>query len=49
MGPVGLIVGIGKGVIRCVLTRNDIRPDYMPVDVAIKGIILATYKKGYIE
>lgn len=48
-GPVGLILGIGKGVVRCVITRGDIRPDYMPVDISIKGMIVAAWKKGHLE
>lgn len=46
LGPVGLITGIAKGVIRCAISRDDTRPDYMPVDIAIKGIIGATWKAG---
>lgn len=46
LGPIGLIAGIGRGVVRCVISRDSIRADYMPVDIAIKAIIVATWKKG---
>lgn len=46
LGPVGLIAGIGKGVVRCAISRHDTRPDYMPVDIAIKGMILASWKSA---
>uniref|UniRef100_A0A0A9Y3V1 Fatty acyl-CoA reductase n=3 Tax=Lygus hesperus TaxID=30085 RepID=A0A0A9Y3V1_LYGHE len=45
-GPVGLIIAAGKGVVRVSLCDPDGVPDYMAVDVAIKGMLIAAYKKG---
>ncbi|XP_014251246.1 putative fatty acyl-CoA reductase CG5065 [Cimex lectularius] len=45
-GPIGLLIGIAKGAIRCQITDVNIRPDYMAVDIAIKAMIVAAWKKG---
>ena len=44
-----MLIGIGKGVIRVAFTSNDTRPDYMPVDLSIKGMIVAAWKKAVKE
>lgn len=48
-GPVGMITGIAKGVVRCAISRHDTRPDYMPVDIAIKGMIVSAWKSGRLD
>lgn len=48
-GPIGLFIGIGKGVIRTAFSCSTTRPDYMPVDIAIKGMIVAAWKKAVKE
>lgn len=45
-GPVGMMVGGGKGILRVVRTRPDMAGDFLPVDVAIKIMLLATWKRG---
>lgn len=45
-GPVGFMIGIGKGVVRVTFTNSDTRPDYMPVDISIKGMIVAAWNKA---
>lgn len=47
-GPVGMMIGGGKGILKSTYTKPDIVMDYIPVDVAIKGIILGTCKRGRI-
>ncbi|XP_075217804.1 fatty acyl-CoA reductase 1-like [Lycorma delicatula] len=45
-GPVSIMLGAGKGVIRTCLVDPDIVPDYMPVDIAAKAIIAAVWQRG---
>jgi len=45
-GPVGLLVASGKGIMRSVYSGSEIKADYMPVDVAIKAMIVAAWKHG---
>lgn len=45
-GPVGLLVAAGKGVMRSIYTNPNVRADYVPVDLAIKAIILTAWAKG---
>ncbi|KAJ9578556.1 hypothetical protein L9F63_005285, partial [Diploptera punctata] len=42
-GPTGLLIGAGKGVIRTMYCNQDSYADYLPVDVAVNGIFLATW------
>lgn len=42
-GPTGLLIGAGKGVIRTMHCNQDGYADYLPVDVAVSGIMLATW------
>ncbi|CAG9838751.1 unnamed protein product [Diabrotica balteata] len=41
-GPVGLLAAGGKGILRVVYAKEDMKVDYIPADFVIKGIILAT-------
>lgn len=45
-GPVGLMVACGKGLLRCSYQNPDINADYIPVDVVVKGIVVATWDKA---
>lgn len=45
-GPIGLMVATGKGVTLVTLAHKYSTPDLMPVDVSIKGMILAAYHRG---
>ena len=45
-GPIGMIIAGGKGVVRTSLCNPDAVPDYMAVDVAIKGMIVAAWAMG---
>ncbi|CAH1396789.1 unnamed protein product [Nezara viridula] len=45
-GPLGLMLGTAKGVVRVTLVDKDSIPDYMAVDIAIKAMIIAAWKKG---
>jgi len=42
-GPTGLLIGAGKGVIRTMYCDNQGYADYLPVDIAVNGIILTTW------
>jgi len=45
-GPIGLFVGGGKGVLRVVYVDPVVTSDFIPVDVAIKAMIIAAWKRG---
>lgn len=45
-GPMGLIVGAGKGVIRSMNVKPDSRAQVVPVDVAISALIVIAWKMG---
>lgn len=45
-GPVGLIVGAGKGVIRSMHCKRDYHAEVIPVDVAINALIGISHKVG---
>jgi fatty acyl-CoA reductase len=45
-GPVGILVGAGKGVLRVVFGRPNAVMDYMPVDIAVKIMCIAAWEKA---
>lgn len=45
-GPVALLVGAAKGVVHITLADKNIVADYIPVDLAIKAIIVAAWRKA---
>ncbi|XP_018321636.1 putative fatty acyl-CoA reductase CG5065 [Agrilus planipennis] len=45
-GPVGLLIASGKGILRSNYSDPEIITDFCPVDVAIKGLVVAAWKKG---
>lgn len=42
-GPAGLMVGAGKGVIRTIWCDQKSYGDFLPVDVAINGLMVCTW------
>lgn len=48
-GPVGLLVAVGKGVLRTLYTDPNLQADYVPVDIITRGIIVGTWKKGMVK
>ncbi|KAG7295670.1 hypothetical protein JYU34_021954 [Plutella xylostella] len=45
-GPVGILVACGKGIMRSIYTDPDLVSDYIPVDIAIKNFIAASWLRG---
>ncbi|CAH2101748.1 unnamed protein product [Euphydryas editha] len=45
-GPVGISIACGKGILRTIYSSPDIVSDYIPVDVAIKSFIAASWIRG---
>lgn len=45
-GPIGIMVGGAKGVIRTMLCNGEHRSEVIPVDIAINGLISIAYKIG---
>jgi len=43
-GPIGLLVGGGKGVIRSMHCNGNYNAEVMPVDLAINNLIIIAYK-----
>lgn len=42
-GPTGLLIGAGKGVIRTMYCNPHGYADYLPVDIAVNGVILSCF------
>lgn len=42
-GPVGLLIGAGKGVIRSMYCDSDGYGDYLPVDFAVSAMCVCTW------
>nr|CAD7575331.1 unnamed protein product [Timema californicum] len=42
-GPTGLLIGAGKGVIRTMYCNQEGYADYLPVDIAVNGFLVATW------
>lgn len=45
-GPIGIMVGGAKGVIRTMLCDGNHRSEVIPVDIAINGLIAIAYTIG---
>lgn len=43
-GPIGLLIGAGKGVVRTMLTDKRAYCETIPVDFATRGILLAAWE-----
>lgn len=46
-GPIGLLVGCGCGIIRTMHCDPNVVSDFAPVDVAIKSMIVAAWKRAH--
>lgn len=42
-GPMGLLIGAGKGVLRTMYGSGDNFADYVPVDIIANSLIIAAY------
>ncbi|XP_018407299.1 PREDICTED: fatty acyl-CoA reductase 1-like [Cyphomyrmex costatus] len=45
-GPIGMLIGGGVGILRVLRCNPTIVSDFMPVDAAIKALIIAAWKRG---
>lgn len=45
-GPIGMLIGGGKGVLRVLWCDPNIISDFVPVDATIKAILIVTWKHG---
>lgn len=45
-GPVGLLAAAGKGLVHIALADQSVVADYMPVDIAIKAVIVAAWERA---
>ncbi|XP_025268577.1 putative fatty acyl-CoA reductase CG5065 [Camponotus floridanus] len=43
-GPVGLFVGVGKGIIKSIICNDNLYIEIIPVDLAINDLIIIAYK-----
>lgn len=48
-GPTGLLIGAGKGVIRTMYCNENGYADYVPVDIAVNGILACTWNYIYCK
>lgn len=48
-GPVGIMVGAGKGVIRTMHCNGEYKAEVIPVDYAINGLIVLASQIGRLE
>lgn len=48
-GPVGIMIGAGKGVIRTMLCNKEYNAEVIPVDFAINGLLTIAWKVGTQE
>ncbi|XP_072751664.1 fatty acyl-CoA reductase 1-like [Anoplolepis gracilipes] len=48
-GPVGLMVGCGKGIIRVLYYNSSLRDNYVPIDIVVKAMIVAGWKRGVMN
>lgn len=46
-GPVGLLVGSAIGIVRTMYSNPDNRCDFTPVDLCVKGMIIAAWKQAH--
>lgn len=47
-GPVGMMIGGGKGILRVARLDPLVNSDFLPVDVAIKAMLTAAWKRGLV-
>lgn len=42
-GPVGMLIGSGKGVLRVCYVSEDLKCDFIAVDLCIRGMVIAAW------
>ncbi|XP_015116093.1 putative fatty acyl-CoA reductase CG5065 [Diachasma alloeum] len=47
-GPVGMLIGGGKGILRILFGDQHLNADFIPVDIATKAMLTASWKRGLI-
>ncbi|XP_052738948.1 fatty acyl-CoA reductase 1 [Bicyclus anynana] len=45
-GPISLVIASGKGILRTIYGDPDVAPDFIPVDVVIRGVVAASWVRG---
>lgn len=45
-GPVGMLIGGGKGILRVARVDPTVASDFLPVDVTIKAMLTSAWKRG---
>ena len=48
-GPIGMLAGSGVGIVRTMLCDPNNRADFTPVDVCIKALIIAAWKRALVK
>ncbi|CAL1687698.1 unnamed protein product [Lasius platythorax] len=48
-GPVGIMIGTGKGIIRVFYTDMSLCDNYIPIDIVVKAMIVAGWKRGIMN
>ncbi|KAL8601936.1 hypothetical protein ACOMHN_008428 [Nucella lapillus] len=48
-GPTGMLVAIGKGLLRCMIGNHNATADLIPVDIATNAMIAATWYTGVVK
>ncbi|KAL0281211.1 UNVERIFIED_CONTAM: hypothetical protein PYX00_002266 [Menopon gallinae] len=46
LGPTGIVIGAGCGIVRVLYCKKDITADIVPVDFVINGMLVACYEAG---
>ncbi|KAF2897506.1 hypothetical protein ILUMI_08662 [Ignelater luminosus] len=46
MGPMGMLVACGKGILRTSYSNPNTIADYMPVDMAVRALLMSAWQKG---
>lgn len=45
-GPIGMLIGGGKGILRVLWSDPVITSDFIPVDLVTKALIITAWKRG---
>ncbi|XP_055916268.1 uncharacterized protein LOC129949069 [Eupeodes corollae] len=48
-GPVGVMIGAGKGVIRSMICNGELKSEIIPVDLAVNGLIVLPYNYMHMQ
>lgn len=44
LGPTGIVIGAGCGVVRVLHCKKEVTVDIVPVDLVINGILVSSYE-----